>query len=403
MSIRIETLQQLQDPALLEQVLDRLRRTTRPRQFAYKKRCKALGDAPLLLTAPPGRKLKSTLLRQLRLGTPTYKGVVHREGQQLIFTFTQTVNPTQTARWIAKCMHDAKSPVPLKCIVIRFPYGTSEIQQGETDLTTSDDFDLPDIEQLPNVDDTLEELEELNSSNIVETPTLEGLLQKHTSSKKLRWLQETERQIGEYEKASNELTSTIENLETRLYALEVEIAELTQLLATESEPVSTAPNPWNELFEQCQQTNWSLDEIRDCIAESNLSTDPMLKELQFLSDDEEMKAFRIVRQHCLEAAQKWANASKSTEWKQAQRRHQSITQSYQQLCNELEQHQSKLEQTEREQELTLQKFSKRKLDVFQKLKSILLNDQTTDDSTLNVLNERIEQYLLSVEDQSSTE
>ena len=121
----------------------------------------------------------------------------------------------------------------------------------------------------------------------------------------------------------------------------------------------------------------------------------MLKELQFLSDDEEMKAFRIVRQHCLEAAQKWANASKSTEWKQAQRRHQSITQSYQQL--------SKLEQTEREQELTLQKFSKRKLDVFQKLKSILLNDQTTDDSTLNVLNERIEQYLLSVEDQSSTE
>ena len=51
MSIRIETLQQLQNPTLLEKVLDRLRRTTQPRQFAYKKRCKVIGDKPLLLTA----------------------------------------------------------------------------------------------------------------------------------------------------------------------------------------------------------------------------------------------------------------------------------------------------------------------------------------------------------------
>ena len=92
MSIRIETLEQLQNPSLVEQVTDRLRRTTRPRKFIFKVRCKALEDKPILVTAPPGRKVKSSLVRQLRLGTPTLKGVVHREGKVLFFTFTSEVN-----------------------------------------------------------------------------------------------------------------------------------------------------------------------------------------------------------------------------------------------------------------------------------------------------------------------
>ena len=218
MSIRIETLQQLQNPTVLETVLDRLRRTTQPRQFAYKRRCKAIGDKPLLLTAPPGRKLKSSLLRQLRLGTPTYKGIVHREGQQLIFTFKQGVNPTQTARWIAKCMHDAKSPVPLKCIVIRVPSDSK--QRPETDPNDTNasvpDFDFPEVEDLPNVDNSLEELEELNPNNIVEAPTLEGLLQQHTSSS-IRWLEDAKAQIIQYEHDFDALNATIEDIETRLY------------------------------------------------------------------------------------------------------------------------------------------------------------------------------------------
>ena len=94
MSIRIETLQQLQNPTVLETVLDRLRRTTQPRQFAYKRRCKAIGDKPLLLTAHP-TELKSSLLRQMRLGTLSTK-VSYTERVSLIFTFKQGVNPTQT-------------------------------------------------------------------------------------------------------------------------------------------------------------------------------------------------------------------------------------------------------------------------------------------------------------------
>ena len=395
MSIRIETIEQLQNPALLEKVLDRLRRTTHPRQFAYKKRCKALGDKPLLLTAPPGRKLKSTLLRQLRLGTPTYKGTVHREEQQLIFTFKTSVNPTETARWIAKCMHDAKSPVPLKCIVIRGPSATkepTEIETTETDThPETSDLHLPEIEYLPNIDDSLEELEELNSSNISETPTLEILLQQHTSSKKLRWLKETEDQIIQYEQDCTALNSTIEDMETDLYELELERTRLEVILQTEPEPISTGPNPWTELFEQCQQTNWSLEEIRDCIARADLNAGPLLKELQFLSDDEEMKAFRIVRQYSTESAQEWDLGSRSTKWQQAQTQYDTIQQRYQHLSNELEQQQQALERIERNQEQTLQKFSKRKLDVYQKLKSIVLNDQTTPSSTIAMIDHRINQ------------
>ena len=402
MSIRIETIQQLQDPSLVEKVLDRLRRTTQPRQFAYKKRCKVLEGKPLLLTAPPGRKVKSSLLRQLRLGTPTLKGVVHREGQQLIFTFKKDVNRADTARWIAKCMHDAKSPVPLKCIVIRVPSaGTTDTieEQEEQHLdthTTSTEFDLPEVEQLPIIDDAIAELEELNPNNIAESPTLEGLLQKHTSSKKLRWLKETEYQIIQYEQDSNEINSSIEKIESDLYRLELETTKLKAVLQAESKTVQTVSNPWNELFEQCQQTNWTLEEIRDCLSHSNLNTLPLLRELQFLSDDEEMKAFRIVRQYSTEAAQQWSDASKSTEWQQAQTRHNTITQSHQQLCTELEEQQQTLETLEREQEDLLQKFSKRKLDVYQKLMSILVNHPTTAESTIAMINRRIHQCQSSI-------
>ena len=397
MSIRIETLQQLQDPSLVEKVLDRLRRTTQPRQFAYKKRCKALEGKPLLLTAPPGRKVKSSLLRQLRLGTPTLKGVVHREGQQLIFTFTKNVDRTDTARWIAKCMHDAKAPVPLKCIVIHIPSSKNVNTVEEQDeqhvetLVSSAEFDLPEIEQLPNIDDSLAELEELNPGNIAESPTLEGLLQKHTSSKKLRWLKETEAQIIRYEKDSNDLNFSIEKIESDLYRLELEIARLETVLQTESNTIPTVSNPWNELFEQCQQTNWTLEEIRDCISGSNLDTTPLLKELQFLSDDEEMKAFRIVRQYLTEAAQQWDDASKSPQWQQAQQRYDTIKQNHQQLYMELEAQQKTLEDLEREQENLLQKFSKRKLDVYQKLRSILVNDPTTAEPTMGMIEHRIHQ------------
>ena len=80
MSIRIEKLEQLQNPDLLEKVLDRLRRTTQPRHFAFKRRCK-IWKQTIAANCPARTKGKVFSLRQLRLGTPTYKGIVHREGQ----------------------------------------------------------------------------------------------------------------------------------------------------------------------------------------------------------------------------------------------------------------------------------------------------------------------------------
>ena len=121
MAVRIETLEQLKNPRLVEQVTDRLRRTTAPRKFIFKVRCKELGDKPVLLSAPPGRKVKSSLVRKLRLGSPTLKGIVHREGKVLYFTFASEVNKKKTQRWLAHFLHKAKSPVPLHSIVILCP------------------------------------------------------------------------------------------------------------------------------------------------------------------------------------------------------------------------------------------------------------------------------------------
>ena len=52
-----------------------------------------------------------------------------------------------------------RSPVPLKCIVIRLP--SDSISPPETDPDDTDvsvlDVDLPEIEQLPDIDNALEE------------------------------------------------------------------------------------------------------------------------------------------------------------------------------------------------------------------------------------------------------
>ena len=396
MSIRIEKLEQLQNPDVLEKVLDRLRRTTQPRQFAFKKRCKILENKPLLLTAPPGRKVKSSLLRQLRLGTPTYKGIVHREGQQLIFTFTKSVNVTDTARWIAKCMHDAKSPVPLKCIVIRVPDSPDKSVTGQPlkrEEDTSTSIILPEIESLPAIDSSLEEPEDLNLSNLIESPTLEALVVKYTSSKKIRWLTETELQLQQTEQQAITLGSTIEDTEIRLYTLELEMNRLQQILLEEDETSTPEDeNPWQILFQQCQNTNWSLDEIRSCLDSSPLNTQSLLSELQFLSDDDEMKGFRIVRDYCAQSAEQWNHGNRSILWQQTHDSHQQLTLQHQNLCQKLDSHQETLESIEKEQEATLQKFSERKLDVYQKLQKILLNDLKTPQETLDILATRIQRF-----------
>ena len=227
MSVRIETIEQLQDSSLVEKVLDRLRRTTKPRQFAFKKRCKLLDGKPVLITAPPGRKVKSSLLRKLRLGTPTLKGVVHREQQALIFTFKQDVNKSDTARWIAKCMHDAKSPVPLKYIIILGPKDTKmKATEGNKASDSSnpgvlvliEDNDVSTSNSIPDETDVerhTEEVDEeiLSPETLLEPSSLDELLHQHISSKKMLWLKETEQRIERLERIIQDQGNILEQLE----------------------------------------------------------------------------------------------------------------------------------------------------------------------------------------------
>lgn len=394
MSIRIETLEQLQDPKILENVLDRLRRTTRPRPFAFKKRCKALGDIPLLLTAPPGRKIKSSLLRSLRLGTPTQKGVVHREGPRLIFTFTKPVNASDTARWIAKCMHNAKSPVPLKCIEIRQPNSTTV--SASTDTSTQTDplspsseldaagrtleMDIPFLEsideELPPIDEAFDDPEMPNADHLSASPDIEQLLIEHTSSKKIRWLTETGITIQEMEEDINQLTTQIESIEDILYTLETDLEALESIVQL-NPPTPTENNPWQLLFETCQETNWTLDEIRTCLDNATVPTTPLLKELQFLSDDDEMKAFTLVRTYCREQEALWIQSAQPTKWKEARVQHAEYTALHAERSTEMESLQAQLTDMETKQEALLRKHTSRRLDVYQKLYTKLRNNNNS--------------------------
>lgn len=396
MSIRIETLEQLQDPVILEKVLDRLRRTTRPRPFAFKKRCKVLGNVPLLLTAPPGRKIKSSLLRSLRLGTPTQKGIVHREDQRLIFTFTKPVNATETARWIAKCMHNAKSPVPLKCIEIRQPDESTRdpAALSEPSKKTDESGLEPETallhehdacDSLPPVDPSIEASESLDMPSLWTSDDIEALLIKHTSSKKIKWLQDTNNTIEAIEADINQRIQTIEVIEEELYELEISIEDLEQQL--QSDIQSTESNPWTCLFETCQATSWSLDEIRACLDEAKVNTLPLLTDLQFLSDDDEMIAYKLVREYCSNQSKEWIRNSQSTEWKEAYHRN---SERHLDLCSELDGQHKSLTELETQQETLQTKYNKRKLEVLKKLQEHLHQSSISTDSIQSQLTEIIE-------------
>lgn len=395
MSVRIETVEQLQNPKLVEQVLDRLRRTTKPREFAFKKRCKRLGDKPVLITAPPGRKIKSSLLREVRLGTPTLKGVVHREKQRLIFTFTQNVNQSDTATWIAKCLHDAKSPVPLKCIIIRDPSNASQSiventveSQNDPPLNINNSqFETEQTNDLVSQQNDTDEAE-LGLDNISDPPHLDALLQQHISSKKMRWIVETEQELYQWK---NELERQIQESDTaeiQLDTLENTIETLQQSLSQLPEEKITTENPWSVLYQQCLDSDLHLDTFRDILDRNVLNTTTLLKELQFFDQEEEVKALKAIREYCNERGEAWTEEQSSPEKKQLKDRLQQLEIEHKAVLTTYENLQETINTLEVKSEEALQKLSKRKLSVYQQLRDKI---QGSEQSVIALLSEREQQ------------
>ncbi len=377
MSVRIETVEQLKNPKLVEQVLDRLRRTTKPRNFAFKKRCKLLDDKPVLITAPPGRKLKSSLLRELRLGSPTLKGVVHREKQQLIFTFSRSVNKSDTAKWIAKCMHDAKSPVPLKCVIIRTPKDldtpTDRLNQKEKERTTEDEIPLEnnantsteDVLSLPEATDENNDEEVLSPTTLNESPSLEALIATHTSSKKIRWIEDAEKQVKLLEQQQSTEIDKVETLEEQISETQEQILQLEVQIQNLPPLDESLVNPWKELLEAIQASGMTLDEFRNILDQSELPITNLLQILQFLSDDEEMIAYTEIRTHC---------QAKATEWEDQRSPKMALehrASSLQETLLSLEAQYVEVSETltslEEQQQQLLVKLATRKLSIFDKV------------------------------------
>jgi len=400
MSVRIETIEQLQDSSLVEKVLDRLRRTTKPRQFAFKKRCKLLDGKPVLITAPPGRKVKSSLLRKLRLGTPTLKGVVHREQQALIFTFKQDVNKSDTARWIAKCMHDAKSPVPLKYIIILGPKDTKmKATEGNKASDSSnpgvlvliEDNDVSTSNSIPDETDVerhTEEVDEeiLSPETLLEPSSLDELLHQHISSKKMLWLKETEQRIERLERIIQDQGNILEQLELSLHQQEESIRDLDIQLDshTSIETSAPLPNPWIALLKDCQNSSMTLDAFRELLDASSLSTTVLLKELQFTSEDQEIQAFNSIRTYCLDMAKDWSTKQKPTVATLKQQHSTSLS-LQRQLEIDLNNVQTQLDSSETKQSALMIKLSKRRVEIYQQLHDILTETPSAQTSKWIVL------------------
>ncbi len=396
MSVRIETVEQLQNTKLVEQVLDRLRRTTQPRQFAFKKRCKLLGDKPVLITAPPGRKIKSSLLRELRLGTPTLKGIVHREKQRLIFTFTKKVNVADTTKWIAKCMHDAKSPVPLKCIIIRDPSNANQPILENTPEPTDKPLHIPNAdleteqidELVPQQDDHDEA--ELGLDNISDPPSLDALLQHHISSKKMRWIIETEQALYQWRNELELHTQKGDIAEVRLHTLENNLETLQQSLSQLPQEEVTEANPWPILYQQCFESDLQLDTFRTILDHSSLNTTTLLKELQFFDQEAEIKALKTIREYCTDRGEIWQQEQLSPEKKQLQERIQHLEVEHTGALINYEMIQETINTLELKIQETLQKLSKRKLSVYQQLRDKIQGSEESF-SVITVLREREQQ------------
>lgn len=121
--IRIETIEQLRNSTLMEEVIDRFRRATQPMNFVFFVRCKQLGG-PLLIPAPPGRRVKSELVRLLKKGNPApYTGTMTRHERKLHFHLDRDPSDS-TKRKLVQHLARVGSPVPLSDIV--FTTGSNE-------------------------------------------------------------------------------------------------------------------------------------------------------------------------------------------------------------------------------------------------------------------------------------
>ena len=370
MSVRIETIEQLQDSSLVEKVLDRLRRTTKPRNFAFKKRCKLLDGKPVLITAPPGRKVKSSLLRKLRLGTPTLKGIVHREKQELIFTFKKDVNKSDTARWISKCMHDAKSPVPLKHIIILGPNDSREltIDASLPEPSSTPQYDVVDsshhdVEHTFDIESAVHEEDDqeiLSSNTLLEPASLDDLFIQHISSKKIQWLKDTEQNIEQFEVQIQDYIRQVDSQEGKLHQLQTSIDRLTDEIKN-VQPIApiAKENPWLSLIQVCKASPITLDALRNIFDVSLLPTQTLLKELQFLSDEQELFAFRNIETYSLEQADLWEISQLSTKEQSLHAQILTQTADHQELELELSQNQEQLDDLETKQFALLLKLSKR--------------------------------------------
>lgn len=117
----IEKYSDLDDFSLMRAEYKRAIRSVKPLKFVFKVRCTDRESGPVLIIARTGRKVKRSLLKPMKAGSPWVKGTVYREGADLIFSIQKNTNKTLMARKIYQILTEFKSRIPLRNILIITP------------------------------------------------------------------------------------------------------------------------------------------------------------------------------------------------------------------------------------------------------------------------------------------
>jgi uncharacterized protein len=116
-----------------------------------------------------------------------------------------------------------------------------------------------------------------------------------------------------------------------------------------------------------------------------------------------MLAFKLIREHCADEAQKWNDSQQSSEWKQATGSIKSLTAEQQSTLEKLETAQQELETIENAQEARFKKYSIRKLDIYQSLRKSIMESSNTHSDILEVLNLRCEMLTQGLNEKESAQ
>ncbi|MEC7986597.1 MAG: hypothetical protein VX278_15630 [Myxococcota bacterium] len=277
-----------------------MRRGTRSKRkspFVFKQRCKHMGDTPLLIIGPAGKKIKGSLVRAVRIGSKTIKGWLYRENKNLIIEtkdLESEADQNKARRYLYAVLGKYNVRIPLKSIVFRNPTENrveAKTPKDRWKRAMEDVKDSPfdeilneeDIESLDGADSALEdekiehEVEELLES---EAKDLEDDWWNEETDSDVDWehvIVEKQRRYAETKEQASILDASLQHKKQRIQ----QASENLKRRRAESNRIASM----DRSLRQAVLTAQSYDEAFSTVQKSHLAPETLSSFRRVKSDD----------------------------------------------------------------------------------------------------------------------